>query len=65
MKVTSIAMLVTFGLASSAAFAHSADQIIIRGGPVYVHPQDKSDHVKVVEQKAILKPKLIMTRNLG
>ena len=47
MRVSSLATLVIFGLASSAVYAHSANQIIIRGGPVYVHPQDKSDHVKV------------------
>lgn len=65
MRVSSIAMLITFGLASSTALAHSADQIIIRGGPVYVHPQDKSDHVKVGGAKSDLKAKADNDTQLG
>ena len=57
MRVSSIVMLLTFGLTSSAALAHSANQIIIRGGPAYVHPQDKSDHVKISGAKSDLKTK--------
>ena len=65
MRVSSIAMLITFGLASSTALAHSADQIIIRGGPVYIHPQDKSDHVKVGGAKSDLKAKADNDTQLG
>lgn len=65
MRVSSIAMLITFGLASSTALAHSADQIIIRGGPVYVHPQDKSDHIKVGGAKSDLKAKADNDTQLG
>lgn len=65
MRVSSIAMLITFGLASSTALAHSADQIIIRGGPVYVHSQDKSDHVKVGGAKSDLKAKADNDTQLG
>lgn len=65
MRVSSIVMLLTFGLTSSAALAHSANQIIICGGPAYVHPQDKSDHVKIGGAKSDLKAKADNDTQLG
>ncbi|KDN10158.1 OmpW family outer membrane protein [Gilliamella sp. Imp1-1] len=65
MKVSSITMLISMGLVSSLAYAHTANEIIIRGGPVYVHPQDKSDHVKVGGVKSDLKAKADNDPQLG
>lgn len=65
MKISSVAMLISMGLASSMAYAHQANEIIVRGGPVYVHPKDKSDHVKVGGAKSDLRAKADNETQLG
>ncbi|MDF7667562.1 outer membrane beta-barrel protein [Orbaceae bacterium ESL0727] len=65
MKISSITMLIAMGLASSMAYAHSAGEFIVRGGPVYVHPQDKSDHIKIGGAKSDLKAKADNDTQLG
>jgi outer membrane protein len=52
-KVSSITMLISMGLVNSLAYAHTANEIIIRGAPIYVDLQDKIDHIKVGGVKAI------------
>ncbi|MCX8649668.1 outer membrane beta-barrel protein [Gilliamella sp. B2776] len=64
-KISSIAMLISMGFASSMVYAHQANEIIIRGGPVYVHPEDKSDHVKVGGAKSDLKAKVDNDTQIG
>lgn len=65
MKISSIVMLMSMGLASSMAYAHHANEIIVRGGPVYVHPKDSSDHVKIDGTKSDLKAKADKDTQLG
>ncbi len=65
MKKSSIAVLLSMGLASSFAYAHSAGDIIVRGGPIYVHPDKNSDHVKVGGAKSDLKAKADHDTQLG
>lgn len=65
MKISSIATFIAIGLTSSMAYAHTANEIIVRGGPVYVHPKDNSDHVKVGGAKTDLKAKADNDTQLG
>ncbi|MDF7669911.1 outer membrane beta-barrel protein [Orbaceae bacterium ESL0721] len=65
MKISSIAMLLSLGLASSMAYAHTAGDIIVRGGPVYVNPEDSSDHVKLDGIRSDIKAKASNDTQLG
>jgi len=65
MKLKLTLVAVALGLVSTASYAHKADDIIVRGGAVYVHPKTSSDSVKIDGAKTDLKAKADHDTQLG
>ncbi|WP_392562211.1 OmpW family outer membrane protein [Orbus sturtevantii] len=63
LKLTLVA--IALGLVSTASYAHKADDIIVRGGAIYVHPKHDSDSVKLNGAKTDLKAKADNDTQLG
>lgn len=65
MKIKPTLLVIAIGLVSTASYAHKANDIIVRGGAVYVHPKDKSDTVKLNGGKTDLKAKANNNTQVG
>lgn len=65
MKLKLTLLALSFGLVSTASYAHKANDIIIRAGAVYAHPKKDSDAVKLNGAKTDLKAKADSDTQLG
>ncbi|WP_392559659.1 OmpW/AlkL family protein [Orbus mooreae] len=65
MKIKLTLVALALGLTSTASYAHKANDIIVRGGAVYVHPKNDSEAVKLNGAKTDLKAKADNDTQLG
>lgn len=65
MKIKLTLVAIALGLTSTVSYAHKANDIIIRGGPVYVHPKSDSDAVKLNGTSTDLKAEANNDTQLG
>lgn len=65
MKLKATLIAISLGLICFQSYAHEANDIIVRGGAVYVHPQTDSDKIKLNGNKTDLKAKANNNTQLG
>lgn len=65
MKVKLTLIAISLGLITTSSYAHKADDIIVRGGAIYVHPKKDSESVKLNGAATDLKAKADNDTQLG